>query len=391
MSSSLASACASQAAEAPITAKQKQQKPMQPKARKKHSYRQHKPKSTGTAMNEIINSDFWGHLSKSGVADFARYKVHASRCDCNKVKVLYSGDERRISLYDGLVVLPDAKRPQFAYVCCETRFDSKASFARNRSAYETKLCAEIFRSNALNKGVTTGKCTESNDKAHKQIKISCAQCLLKFEPNGFVCVSSTSLSTMLFVRDIARENSKRKKEAGLTLHADHADYVCIVSVKALLNMSKARTRRETVAASLGLTYELTCNNGISVDVISRNVNRKHIKIEFGHHLKSLLYIVSNYEYQDMHWFVLVNCMEDEVDFALDLPGGKRHLGENSFNCAVRETEEESSLIIDKSWIQTTEQSAKDKGNLYFMLTPPEELLTQSVDEVTDRFSRLRTL
>lgn len=354
------------------------------------SDRQRKSKPTGTATNIIINSNFWGHLSKTKV-HYQKFKIHASLCGCNKVKSLYGSNEKRKSFYDGLVVIPDAKRPQFAYVCVETEFGSTTSFAENRFAYETKLYNEIFHPDARNKGKTCEGTKPVQAETQENVKISCAVCLLKLEPNGFICINATSMSAMLFVRDIARDNAKKKLNTGMALHADHADFVCIVSIDALLNMSKARTRKETGEASSNLLHELKCNNGISMDKVTRNDNREHIKFEFGHHLQSLLYIISGDNYRGTYWFVLVYAIKERAEFEIDLPGGKRHISENSFECAIRETEEESSLIIDKSWLQKTKKSAKEEENLYFMLTPPEELLTQSVDEITDNFSRLRTL
>ena len=35
---------------------------------------------------------------------------------------------------------------------------------------------------------------------------------------------------------------------------------------------------------------------------------------------------------------------------LDLPGGKRHLGQSTLMCAIRETMEECSLTIDRGWL-----------------------------------------
>jgi len=37
------------------------------------------------------------------------------------------------------------------------------------------------------------------------------------------------------------------------------------------------------------------------------------------------------------------------NFELDLPGGKRHLGESTLEGAIREVEEECSLQIDNEW------------------------------------------
>ena len=70
---------------------------------------------------------------------------------------------------------------------------------------------------------------------------------------------------------------------------------------------------------------------------------------------------------------------------LDLPGGKRHLGEGPFECAMRETEEEVSLHVDETWLfgdkLPRESKAEDeRGNVYYFLRPPPNLLVKELEE-----------
>ena len=73
--------------------------------------------------------------------------------------------------------------------------------------------------------------------------------------------------------------------------------------------------------------------------------------------------------------------KNQSSWALDLPGGKRHLGEQSFEGAIRETEEESSLKIDERWL--SERSPRYDGvksNAYFFLRPPAEMVMEQVEK-----------
>jgi 8-oxo-dGTP pyrophosphatase MutT (NUDIX family) len=79
---------------------------------------------------------------------------------------------------------------------------------------------------------------------------------------------------------------------------------------------------------------------------------------------------------------LVMGYDDHKSLELDLPGGKRHLGETSLEGAIRETEEETSLVWDASWVTTALQSKKrsEGGNRYFVLHPPQSLLDHQTDD-----------
>ena len=72
-------------------------------------------------------------------------------------------------------------------------------------------------------------------------------------------------------------------------------------------------------------------------------------------------------------------------YKVDLPGGKRHLGETSWEGATRECEEECSLQIDFSWVhgEPRKSSRKaDEGNVYYMLRPPTDLMMDSLESNT---------
>eukprot|EP00536_Pseudo-nitzschia_multiseries_P005518 jgi/Psemu1/285832/fgenesh1_pg.103_\ len=133
------------------------------------------------------------------------------------------------------------------------------------------------------------------------------------------------------------------------------------------------------------------------DTKQRYIERFTDGIELGHHLQSVLALTTTTtnnsnnnkrstssndddDDDDCWWFVIG--YDDHKSIMLDLPGGKRHLGETSLEGAIRETEEESSLTWDASWVVDVLSSRKasyDGGNRYFLLHPPQSFL----DTLTD--------
>uniref|UniRef100_A0A7S2RFA7 Nudix hydrolase domain-containing protein n=1 Tax=Eucampia antarctica TaxID=49252 RepID=A0A7S2RFA7_9STRA len=69
-------------------------------------------------------------------------------------------------------------------------------------------------------------------------------------------------------------------------------------------------------------------------------------------------------------------------WSLDIPGGKRHLGESSLQGTLREANEEVSFYIDeldfRGWLKhdhngniIPRENKKEPENVYFVATPPE--------------------
>ena len=98
--------------------------------------------------------------------------------------------------------------------------------------------------------------------------------------------------------------------------------------------------------------------GIKTDV-AKNVTN----VSIGHHLHSVLEIMRRQKMKEMFVMVLVEVRSSE--FRLDLPGGKRRLGEDTFKCAIRETEEESSLDVNS--LQYEKNEYTDQANSYFFI------------------------
>lgn len=332
------------------------------------------PSTRTPSSVRIYTSNFAEFLQQCNGA--ARYKVHKPLCDCPKVQRIRNGptivttgsdsscrqcniEEEEggsfIRNLNGLVVLPDIKRIPAVYMCLGT---DRATFVDNPLAAETTLRDEIY-----------------HNVPSTSWKLSCASCLLTLQPNGFVCISSTSSAEVDWVRDLARTKALEKDAAAR--HADHAHYVCTFPLSSLRLRHTARTREQERQASDELREHMM-RQGVPVE--------HSYPVELQHHLTALLDITGgkilerNGISTTPYWLALVyddtNGNKTDPCWSLDLPGGKRHLGETAFQGAMRETEEESSLKISTEWLhgESTLKARKDPFNAYFLLRPPPELL-----------------
>lgn len=332
---------------------------------------------------KLVTSDFPSMHEKCGAA---RYKVHKPGCSCSKLKKARSAllttsggnddnkahdsspsnPDRTKEQLDGLVVIPETttRLSPFIYICLDTGVDE---FRRDSFAAEKKLRSELFPPSSSSSSETVS------------FKASCASCLLQHESNGFVCVSSLSRQTIDFARDLARKRADEKRIEG-ELHADHAHFVCNLSKCTLWNfLDKARTRQQKLIAADQVLEQLLQQGAPA---------KSGENVEFGHHLSSLL-LLSKFSDSDTttHWLTLVyddreNGEKKEPCWTIDLPGGKRHLGETTFQGAVRETEEETSLQIDEKWKleenPRRNRHGSDQSNAYYFLTPPCEMLLENI-------------
>lgn len=302
----------------------------------------------------------------------ARYKVHRPGCACSKMKKLrerLEGQDAAIAT-DGLVVLPDTGAINSYYICSHT---GEAVFEQDSKAAELKLREELFRDRI------GGDDDDDDDDELSSYKVSCAVCLLRLEPNGFICVSSLSRQTVEFARDLALEAKRAKEQSGVELHADHAEYVSVVKRSILWQYEMAKTRDQKARACQALLDNL----------VKQGIDQEHVdatEIKLGHHLVSILHITRRDANNDsLYWLVMLQESSNNEYWVCDLPGGKRHLGEGAFESAIRETEEETSLVVDESWkVGDGEprigRREADQCNVYYTLSPPEDLLMQSLEK-----------
>eukprot|EP00592_Proboscia_alata_P017639 CAMPEP_0194397592 /NCGR_PEP_ID=MMETSP0174-20130528/125631_1 /TAXON_ID=216777 /ORGANISM="Proboscia alata, Strain PI-D3" /LENGTH=423 /DNA_ID=CAMNT_0039193789 /DNA_START=271 /DNA_END=1542 /DNA_ORIENTATION=- len=341
---------------------------------------------------KVVTSNF---PAMHKVCGAARYKVHKPGCDCPKMErqvrpfiSLNNADERVDSgvhatgtnaglnyrsssqQLNGLVVVPDTKSIPSVYLCLGTGSDE---FSRDSLSKELKLKEEIF-----------APLFSAGDEQEQtaSFKVSCAACLLKDEPNGFACVSSSSSQTVDFARDMARHQAEEKRQEG-PLHADHAHHICTLPRQMIWQLhDRARTREQKRTATREIMEHMS-KQGVPIDMSGTVDN-----VEIGHHMFSLLHITKNdTDARTAHWLILVyddTSKSKNPCWTIDLPGGKRHLGETTFDGTTRETEEEMSLTIDKDWIlkgkPMRQVGKKDDINGYYLIAPPTELLARSLTE-----------
>ena len=331
----------------------------------------------GDGTNKINNNSFW---QMHNDCKALRYKVYKPRSDCPKLLRLVehhdSSDELTdVMLEDGridaLVVVPDTKQ-KYVYVCRDTQV---GVFEEDPQAAETKLRNEIFPPTTVAPeaaGDVEESATTSIDET--KFKVSCAQCLLQaHEPNGFCLIASSSASVVDTIRDTSRSNKDEKEAMGRPLHPDHAHFVANLPRSSLHNLYRSKTRAQTSSAVDEILGHLS----------NQDINEAHDPerftdgIKIGHHLRSMLALTNR---SNDSWLVMG--YDDHKSLELDLPGGKRHLGETSLEGAIRETEEETSLVWDASWKTAELQSKKrsDGGNRYFVLHPPQSFLDHQTDD-----------
>jgi hypothetical protein len=332
--------------------------------------------TNSSSNNNINNNSFW---QMHNDCKALRYKVHKPRCDCPKLLRLVeshdSSDElTAVMLEDGridaLVVVPDTKQ-KYVYVCRDTPV---GVFEDDPRAAETKLRDELFPKTVAPEAagdvdeIATARIDET------KFKLSCAHCLLQaHEPNGFCLIASSSASVVDTICDSSRSNKDEKEAMGRPLHPDHSHFVANLPRSSLWNLYQSKTRAQKSSAVDEILGHLS-NQDINA---AHDPERFTDGIELGHHLLSVLALTSR---SNDSWLVMG--YDDHKSLELDLPGGKRHLGETSLEGAIRETEEETSLVWDASWVTTALQSKKrsEGGNRYFVLHPPQSLLDHQTDD-----------
>ena len=302
-----------------------------------------------------------------------RYKVHRPGCDCSRVQRARgqaTKDDASSTFaaaedpFDGLLVFQEQGSFMSFYRCEGT---GASTFEQDRVSAEKVLRQTIYAADEE---------TEEN----VDFKLSCANCLLLLEPNGFACVKSSSRYTIDFIRDMARRDAQQTLESDHELHSDHAHHVCTLPRHCLANLEASKTRTQSYEANEFILKQLK-EQGIPAAIDQT--------VKMGHHLKELLDITKHDDpdSKNSFWFIIVyDDTHDpkELCWTLDIPGGKRHLGESKFDCVVRETSEETSLTLDASWLAEKKPRRSRKtssaGNCYFIFIPPTSLVMENLTE-----------
>jgi len=304
--------------------------------------------------------------------------------------------------FDNLIVLPDTKgaNPSI-YSCTNTNLQS---FQKDGIECEQKLALEIFGNTST--ATTTDKVASTNKKKIPPFKVNCAICLLTtHQRNGFVAIISNSINELQSTITSARKSTLMKQSNGEKLHADHAHFICAIklsSLYSLLSAGKTRSKNEMVTKDILMQIR---NDG-GVDCLSSemtNESTSSVQIKMGHHLTSLLWLLQDDKQQksssnSVKYIMVMGYIDSPNAIELDLPGGKRHLGETTLQGVIREVEEECSLQIDYDWLDSHVSKryggSRDKkedggsiqvleprkvkgsvsGDAFFVMTPPPPVI-----------------
>ena len=343
----------------------------------------------------VMTGDFKSFLDKSNAKTF---KVYSDECTHSKLASLANSSHLNwegCTPGTGYIVLPTSGKLKRIYHRNAKSLSSQSEIDDNQLERERQLRNILF----------TPSLKPFN------FKLSCANCILESQPNGFVCIISSSSSVVDRARDLARTQAQIVREEGKELHSDHTDHVCTLPEQLLrLALPKGKKKATTVTPEQSTASEgiLQCmvEQGLPVD---KSDNAPTLEIKFGHHLKSILKLLDrNKEDRDVsnkYIFTMIRKKtKNDTNITvldIDLPGGKRHLGETSFECAVRETEEETSLKINKSWLLADEEKDHNYGigsemktdawNTFFFCRPPlDENWSGDLVDITSGLEALNT-
>jgi len=151
-----------------------------------------------------------------------------------------------------------------------------------------------------------------------------------------------------------------------SLHSDHADYLCVMGMDVLRNQLHSKHGTLTGKHELLLQQELI-GQSIPMD--------DNTQVTIGHHLRTAIQLFKD----QSNLFLFTTIVEKNKTFGteleMDIPGGKRHLGESSLKCAIRETLEETSLVIEQSWLLNDGKPMNGKDsdecyNAFYQVLPP---------------------
>jgi hypothetical protein len=178
----------------------------------------------------------------------------------------------------------------------------------------------------------------NNVEINNNIKVSCAECVLSTVQNGFACILTAQKSRLEEVIQNAEQN-RNEKEKYHKLHHDHAQFLHPITLAGLRDMK--------------------CWKKSFINDLIREKGKKYVKEwehcwEEGPHLLEMMVIFKNRRVNNAQFMMIMfeytKAEENKTNnWKLDIPGGKRYLGEKTLDCAIRETEEETSVHIHEKW------------------------------------------
>jgi NUDIX domain len=274
------------------------------------------------------------------------YKVHRPKCTCCQMQQVLL--LLQLEPLDGLVVIPNTKGEiSIIYLCPNT---GEVEFQRDSLGMEKKLASEIFAS-------------------AQTIRATCAQCVLENNPNAFVCVASSVRNDVNWACDWARKVHEEKLQAayygsqGTGPHSDHFKHICSLSFESISDLFLAQNDQHLLNTATEAVINQLKEQNIPVDGVGQSIEMKYQLIGL---IKS---IYPNDAVKYKYWLVGIHDIGTEggKKWAINIPGGKRHLGETTWECAEREMFEETSLPICSRWVREERRNNQDMVNMYYFI------------------------
>ena len=291
----------------------------------------------GTGPTKLAAGEFQSTYRNHGVREEwgkVRYNVHSPKCSCSKLANLRG--------FDNLIIVPKSGQVHAVYVCEGT---NQKAFIEDAKSCEMKLAAEIF-----NRGDTV----ESNVKPD----VSCAGCLLTADDskNGFLAIcakSSEDLETTI-LNAIGRAIVDQQNG---TISKDHGHFVIAVKLSTLLLLRddpKSTHAQSDLAMSLQQALEMMESGGAALSIAAQDMllqmsSTIRLELVLGHHIKFFLEQLLD---DNLKYVMLFGYIDSPTKIQLDLPGGKRYLGESTLDCAIRKADRECSVKIDRDWLSS---------------------------------------
>lgn len=281
-----------------------------------------------------------------------KYKVHVPGCECDRIKkikklrLLTENDSPDIdldeSLFDGLTVVPDGKNVLGTFYMCPNT--SAFCFEANHLECEAVLREAVF-------------------EVEHSFKISFAQCGLTSVPNAMAIIASKDRGLLESLRTAACD--RKAAAAENSLKHDHCDLLFILSFDKLVTLANSKTRSQRKAVLNNVALEMKLPPPVDDEKIA--------KLKIAYHLETALVRLRELVKNMSGGFIVVMGRVSSGDggWELDLPGGKRHIGESAECCVERELYEETSIKLaeDCEWGGRMSERDASKQNCFYFLFP----------------------
>ncbi len=271
--------------------------------------------------NMLIQSMTFESYRKHYCEGVKSFKLHDRECTCQSTSKFR--DMMGTTEISGSFIFPEVKNIDNAYVAL-----TDIRKAHNQMELEEDIVKNVIH-----------KCHD------KTLSFSVAQCILLNRANkcqnGMTCISSVEIQVMDSIIQLQQRQVLEKKKSGKKLYHDHATYLHAMDKKKIFTY---------------YNQPKSANNNVNLDWIVNDVSKQQnlrnirgrIEIEIGHHLKEAITGLTRHVLKTSN-YILVTIFEKRVrnqrTWKVDIPGGKRKLGETPHQCVLRETEEETSIII----------------------------------------------